>query len=137
MQFINYRTYEIRSNYEKEKEKEISKIIDNLKIDKIDLFILPGDNLNILKNEFDRRLVNKNNSKIILLRPHPRLSYLTINDVVKLLSIEVSDESILLSERFRNIPVEILGCFKNFNFIFSGLQKSSLLHYSKNKTIKA
>ena len=49
--------------------KEISKIIDNLKIDKIDLFILPGDNLNILKNEFDRRLVNKNNSKIILLRP--------------------------------------------------------------------
>ena len=135
MSEINCRKYEIRSRYEKNKINEIAAILENLKNKKFDLFILPGDNLNILKNEFDKKLINKTNVNTILLRPHPRLSHLTIKQIVRLLSLEVSEESILLSESFRNVPVEILSYFENFNFIFSGLQRSSLIHYFKNKIL--
>ena len=129
MEGVKKISYLNESNFELIKIEQVSKIVENIKTDKINLIILPGDNLNILKDEFKISKLKNLHSGLTVLRPHPRLSKYDIALLSDLLSIKLTDESIKLSEDLRFIPVDFLMKFKKFNLIFQGVQKSSLQIY--------
>ena len=128
--------YKKISRYEIMKKNEVSKLIKELKTDKIYILILPGDNINILNQEFDNRKTRNFKPYNLVLRPHPRLSGYSIKKLSKLLEVEISEENIILSEIIRSIPIEILFKMEEIRLVFTGLQKSSLLMYCDNENVK-
>ncbi|MBO8223299.1 hypothetical protein CUB78_06740 [Prochlorococcus marinus str. XMU1401] len=134
-EFIDKFLFNKESNYELIKKRKINQLINNLKIKNISIFILPGDNINILKREFDNKKTNIINQNNIIIRPHPRLSRYSIKTLAEILDINIAEENILISEKLRLIPVELLFNIKGIKFVFTGVQKSSLLLYFKKAKI--
>ena len=124
------------SRYEILKKREVIKIIKDSKIDNIFILILPGDNINILKQEFNNKKTSIFNPDNLILRPHPRFSDYSIKKLSNILKIKILDENIKLSERLRAIPLELFYNLKEIRLVFTGLQKSSLLTYCDNENIK-
>ncbi len=114
-----WKKYEFRkqSTYESNSLGSIYELLGERK--KLNIFVLNGKSLNMIRDEFDISLFNSfaDNSKI--LRPHPRHYYLSIRDLLSILNIELSEESINLSEKFRFVPLEIIINKEEFNMIFS------------------
>lgn len=121
--------YNEESSYEIIKKQEVENLFKDLKIRKIFILILPGDNINILKREFDNNKISRSDHSSIILRPHPRLSSYTIEKLTNLLDIKISKENKILSEKLRTIPIEILIKLNQVKLLFTGSQKSSLLLY--------
>lgn len=125
--------YERKSYYEEIKLKEIRKLIKQKAIKELYIYILPGDNINILKNEFDKEEIKNVNSHSFVIRPHPRLSKYNIKYLAEILDIEISNNYIDLSEQLKIIPIELLNNLKEFKLVFLGTQKSSLLLYCNKR----
>ena len=66
-----------------------------------------------------------------MIRPHPKLYNLLINQITDYLDIDLPQELIDLSEKLRNIPIEFMQDIQNINIVFLGQQKTSLLRYSR------
>ena len=127
----NIKLYSNKSIYEIKQQKRVRSFLNKLNLENIFIVVLSGDNLNILKNEFKFDAFIKYKNKNVVIRPHPKLYNLLINQITDYLDIDLPDELIDLSEKLRNIPIEFMQDIQNINIVFLGQQKTSLLRYSR------